>query len=163
MNPLDQLIELSPYPVIFAPGEELVFDVFGFAGFMVNSNTVAGYLSPGPPRTKKMYIKMNVNISKSAQISTLAHEIGHALCSVNNCKCQEDDHKILAEHHANMFCLKYLLKTKQAEPIKAYINLIERQASFKAFDSRFVRAKEAAKKIMKLKLWEKCKKFVEEK
>ena len=62
----------------------------------------------------------------------------------------------LSEYHAMKFASKWLLDNQCKEAMKNHVGLTEAQSR----DESGPHA-EAAKRLVKLKLWEKCKKFAE--
>jgi len=83
-------------------------------------------------------------------------------CDKNKCKCflkvRKDGYtNSLAEQHAHKFALKWLLDNKCKRALKYLIKIIPGDSQYLKSDPH----KTAAKRIMKLKLFQKCLDFVE--
>jgi len=147
---IKELENLSPCPIKYVP-----FMIGGSGSFIVGRSIF------------KCKIEIRGSASEPEKLASLAHEIGHALCFSKKCKCMKDAHEpgehlgynaILAEYHAMKFCIKWLLKNKQKEALINEVSLLEREVK----EIGSIAHSEAAKKIMKLKLWKKALKFIEE-
>ena len=98
--------------------------------------------------------------SEAAKLATLAHETGHALCDANGCACKVD---VIAkkgttaesERHAIKFTMQWLLDNKCKDAMIWQIKMVEQEADGPCHAVHT----EAYQDTMKLKLWEKCKKF----
>jgi len=141
---IETLKRLSPVPIEFV--DEM--RCFGFCGMFWDD----GVSSIGHP-----FIEIDNNLENHQKIATLIHEISHAICSGKNCKCVKiyEKNPALAEIHAYKYELKWLLKHKQKGALKYEIEQIE--LHIKNRSDHYV---EAAKHIMKLKLWQKCLDYV---
>jgi Zn-dependent peptidase ImmA (M78 family) len=109
-------------------------------------------------------IKIDLTLKEHEKLAILAHEMGHALCDKNKCKCFSEIRKnmngvsSLAEYHAHKFALKWLLDNGCKRALRYYIKTI-RKLSKPPIIEAYIKA---AKRIMKLKLWQKCLDFVGE-
>jgi len=141
---IEILKRLSPVPIEFVDEMEIP----GYDG-MFWGNEVS---SIGHP-----YIEIDNNLENYQKIATLIHEIGHALCGEKKCQCVKtyEENPKLAEIHAYKYELKWLLEHKQKKALKYEMEGIK---SF--IENRPDHYAEAAKHIMKLKLWQKCLNFV---
>jgi len=138
---IETLKRLSPVPI------EFVYPKVGVIGeyFWGDDKTT-------PFLNKR--IEVDKTLKKHEHIAVLSHEIAHALCDVKNCNCRES--KILEEIHAHKYSLNLLLKHEQKASLKWLLMKIEEHLNC----SHFSPAIEAAKHIMKLKLWQKCLDYV---
>ena len=89
------------------------------------------------------------------QEAVLAHETGHALCDKHKCRCRKHD-GALGEFHAQKFALSTLLNHNNKLALIFLMDIIEMDA-----DEGNGPHERADRQVMKLKLWEKCKKFTE--
>jgi hypothetical protein len=132
---LDDLIKLSPYPVYFT--EEPYKAAFYY---------------------EDVYIKIEETMSYDEKVYSLAHELGHALCHKNKCKCyakHSNRNEMLREYHAFKYSLELLLRLKHKQSLIPCIDEII--YSFYNYDEKY---KIAAIRIMKTDLWKQCVKFV---
>ena len=83
----------------------------------------------------------------------MIHENTHAVHYANKCKCKQK--RQLEEYHASKEVLIQLLKEKDKTALRWAVEHIEICIGFDDYTYKPV-----AQKIMKLKLWQKCKKFV---
>ena len=143
MNAIERLIELSPCKV------EFVNLGFYYGGQYWN-------LSHFPTNSK---IQINNTLQKFQQLGHLAHEVGHALCETSGCKCFVEDDEDLREYHGYKYALGWLLKHKCKDALQDHCSVMVKITSLYNSNDPHVKA---IHKMMKLKLWEKCKKFIEE-
>lgn len=136
---IDKLIKLSPVPVNFV-------DTIQHAG---------NYCYDSGKYEKDAHINVYTEQKEYKKIGTLAHEISHAMCDADNCGCIKSLREE-REIHAYVFELNWLLKHKQKEALE---HVIHKLTNFTEGNDYYA---EAAKHIMKLKLWKKCLKFVGE-
>ena len=142
MNVIKRLIELSPCVVQFT-------SVMHYYGEFCH------------PDEAENHIKVYSGAKEYEQIAVLAHEIGHALCEEKKCKCRKSlpgDHAP-TEYHAMKFGLNWLLKHRHKESLMWEVDNLEKWSVFCQCSPDH---QKAARKVMKLKLWKKCKKFIEE-
>lgn len=141
---IEVLEQLSPVPVYFLETDSM------FAGtYQTKAESIAG----------KAHIKIDNRLTDSQKITTLIHEISHALCDVKDCKCLKNPDHTEREIHANKATLRQLIKYRQKEALEEEMERIEQQA---AGMTHYVCYLNAAKHIMKLKLWQKCLDYVGE-
>ena len=148
MNVIKKLIELSPCKVIFGQWLDVYYGAYDYSNF-----------SAGVQKTE---IQIEVNHPIHEQIAVLAHELGHALCAQKGCKCRLK-HKeygsmiitdeVLTEYHAFKYALTWLLKHKQKKSLQWVMPFMGKE-----WGPHLI----AVRKVKKLKLWEKCKRFIEE-
>ena len=137
------LKRLSPVPIEFV--DEM--QCWGYDGMFWYKNSTLGH----------PYIELLDSLKEHEKIATLAHEIGHALCNEKNCKCLKiyEKNPVLTEIHAFKCELKWLLKHKQKEALKYEIRGLKSY-----IENRSDHYVDVAKRIMKLKLWQKCLNFI---
>lgn len=140
---IEQLIQLSPVPVEFVD----TLNNSHFAGAYYHAKEYAG----------KPRIKIVNELDNNEKMVTLIHEIAHAKCDAKGCKCMKNPDRTVREYHANKFTLTWLLKHKQKELLKQEMDVIIGQANGLSNYEYYV---EAAKHIMKLKLWHKCLNYI---
>lgn len=107
-------------------------------------------------------IELGPAMSEAAKIACLAHEVGHALCGTNKCICEKEvwavnGSAVLSEYHAMKFASKWLLDNRCLEAMRHHITLIESQSKDCPSPHN-----NAARRLTKLKLWEKCKNYANE-
>ncbi len=107
-------------------------------------------------------IELGPAVSAAARLACLAHEVGHALCETKHCSCEAGARKVrgtttLSEYHAMKFASKWLLDNRCLDAMQNHISLIEAQASRRPSPHRT-----GARRLMKLKLWEKCKNYADD-
>jgi len=141
---IEVLKRLSPVPIEFV--DEVQH--WGYDGMFFDGRVS----SVGHP-----YIEILDGLEKHRKIATLVHEIAHAICNEKNCKCFEiyKENPALSEIHAFKYTLRWLLKHQQKETLKYELKCIESYIINRS--DHYVNA---AKHIMKLKLWQKCLDFV---
>ena len=91
------------------------------------------------------------------RIVVLAHEVGHAICHKNKCKCFDIKHGMLCEFHANLFALTWLYKQHDTEALYVCIKHIISQSRKLNHSMGHARA---AKFLLRTKLWKKCLDYV---
>lgn len=136
------LKELEKQAVVFV---EYVSNNYNFFGNRLYGSYYR-WASPKP------YIEINKDCPKEMQRATLIHENTHAKCHAKNCKCQNN--KALSEYHAFRETLIQSLKEKDINALRLTIEQIEGLAEWTDYYGK------ACRKIMKLRLWQKCKMFV---
>lgn len=143
MNELEKLIELAPCVVEFVSMPFFVDGAFHH------------------PKGIAHHIEVDRMAQKDTQIAILAHEIGHALCEAKGCKCRNSlpgNHEP-AEYHAMKFALTWLLKHQCKVSLRDEFCNIRGLAKNSI---KFSAHHKAAKRITKLKLWQKCEDYIEE-
>lgn len=140
---LEQLKQKAPCSVYFE--KNLCWDGSGMALVSYDITTI------GTKPTK--IVVDNTQYSLCEQIISLHHELAHCECIRKNCKCISN--KVLLEYHAFKQTLQWTWKTKDKQLIKAAVGLVKWNYT-NAKDEHF----EAAKKVMKLRLWRKALKFI---
>ena len=144
---LNMLIRLSPVSVNFVSANKIGLSPNGIRiGVYCYCNSLKLKIEP--------YIEILNSLSKYKKINTLLHEIGHAKCDKEKCPCMKLDDYIEGEIHAYKYTLEWLLKNKQKKALKIEIEHIEDHLGRTDYYC------EAAKHIMKLKLWQKCLDYV---
>ena len=141
---IEMLKRLSPVPIEFV--DEMID--WGYSGmFWDEKGSLVGH----------PYIEILDSLEEHEKIAVLAHEIGHAICKEKNCECFKVYKKnpALVEIHAYKYDLNWLLKHKQKRALKYEIRQLELHV-----ENRSDHYTEAAKHIMKLKLWQKCLDYV---
>lgn len=136
---IKQLKKLSPHPIRKTN--------------LYNSTGVFNY---GSHTDYKPYIEIDKSINKFEQITTLAHELGHAQHYKRKCICYRLNDKITREVHAIRFSLLLMLHYNLDLPLALEINEIE-----SIVNNSFSMPKEeitARKIIMDMKVWERAKK-----
>lgn len=99
--------------------------------------------------------------SKEQQLSTLAHEVGHAMCALQKCRCYRrrscnGNSSQLSEYHAMLFGLRWLLGNRCSLPLELNICMImENSSMYFNGDYRDVHSSSAIR-IMETKLWQRC-------
>lgn len=106
------------------------------------------------PRTSKIVI-MSIG-NKAENIVHLIHEKIHLEHETKNCKCMSLNKRTLAEYHAYKGGLQTALKLNDKNIIEETLLLISGQAETIGGNPHKI----AAKKIMKLKLWQKALDFI---
>lgn len=144
MTKREKLSQLSPCKIIECP----LWNLVGCYGWV-------------KIRTSQKNIYISNTLEEHQKLAVLAHELGHALCDKNNCKCSPAMKTLpytssLVEYHANKFAFKWLLDNKCKQALKYGIELIREQSLWSNHDPHG----RAARCIMKLKLWQKCLDFV---
>ena len=141
---INELKRLSPVPVSFMD----VMTHRQFSGAYYSIKYCSG----------KPCIEIRKDLTNGQKIITLIHEVGHALCDSEGCKCMSNPDHTQREIHANKFVLRRLMKYKLKKEIKVEMVQIEKQANGL---TNYIYYKTAAKHIMKLKLWQKCLNYLE--
>ncbi len=141
---LYELIKTSPASVNFVSE----INISGTTGAV----TIGGFLPKNDGRPKAC-IEVLGSLSKYQKIATLLHEIGHAKCSKEKCKCRLA-HSAEGEIHANKYALNWLLKNKRKKMLRMEMGHIEDNSDRTDYYG------EAAKHIMESKLWQKCLKYI---
>ena len=130
---IETLEQLSPVPVLFRDTEGEGCSGIYFSG-------------PNVP-----YIVVSNSLKEHRKIIiVLVHEIGHAICGEKECKCINQTDKTLTEIHAMKFELNWLLRHKRTEELNLAAGTIE------YYLNQSDNYGNAAKHIMKLKLWQRC-------
>lgn len=101
-------------------------------------------------------IEINSIGNKAEDIVSLIHEKIHLDHETNNCGCIELTNRTLSEYHAYKEGLQIALKLGNKDVIKETILLIESQANLPDSNCHTI----AAKKTVKLKIWQKCKDYL---
>lgn len=115
----EQLIKLSPYPVIIKHN-------FGYYGVLRWGDGTFGkpYTRPYKPR-----IEMGEDLSDIEYQATLIHEIGHAIHHKKHCKCftEQDNNKrwYLSELHAVRYALQFMIKHEMINALRFEYGLIK--------------------------------------
>lgn len=104
------------------------------------------------------YIEIESTGNNLENVISLLHEKAHAAHEKNNCKCMNVDNHTLAEYHAFRDSLKTALKLNDKEIVKLIIRDIKKAA--RDVDQNAHRS--AARRIVKLKLWQKALDFVKD-
>ena len=137
MKQFDKLIQISPYPVKI---EHLPFRYSG--GFWYGSSN--GHV-PYQEKDFNPYIAISPLIKlPTFQIATLVHEIGHAIHYKRHCVCYTT-HRELAEYHAELFALRFLLRYKLKGALRIKIKYIKKYACSNILSGLF-----------KMKIWKRC-------
>jgi len=129
---IDKLYKLSPCPI-----------------YVTNNISALGEFTGGEWPEIRIYNADDVFI--------LAHEIGHAFCHKNKCKCFDIKHGMLCEFHANLFALTWLYKQHDTEALYVCIKHIISQSRKLNHSMGHARA---AKCLLRTKLWKKCLDYV---
>ena len=140
MNKLQKLENISPTKITYRRYPDFSYGVFRRTE-IVDNNTII---------VTDNFIEIDKNINKYKKLAVLAHEIGHAICFQNNCKCVTEKSNYIAEFHANYFALNWLKENKCKKSLKWLINLINQQQH--DYDVHG----EAARKIKRTKLYRDC-------
>lgn len=107
------------------------------------------------------WIEISNSKSEEEQLSTLAHEVGHAMCEQENCRCMlrgsiDCNSTQLSEFHACLFQLRWLLGNQYLQALELGIDTIMRCAA-NYFDDNYKDAhSSSAMRIMETKLWQNC-------
>ena len=94
--------------------------------------------------------------NQSEDVVNLIHEKIHADHDAKNCECMVSYDKTLAEYHAYKEGLQIILKFNSKHIIREALLLIRGQTEL----FQECCHKTAAKKVMKLKIWEKCENYL---
>lgn len=133
---INELVKSSPVPVSFVNSLSLP-----------DAGDSIGVFCGQPLR-----IEILNSLCNRMKLTVLVHEISHAECFKENCECV--DTYILAEIHAFEYTLKWLLKNKRKEILKAEMEMIKGDCKRKDYCG------EAAKYIIETELWQKCLRYV---
>lgn len=152
---------ISPVPIKFMaddkmkPNEPGFYYLGGIAnaliakfGFAVKFFPVF-YIAKIGDQFNRPHIGIRDSLSYHQKISTLLHEVGHALCYEKNCECCRKNRKhreIHAWEYALSWMLEHELKKALLEALWFILKLSE-QDNYHG---------EASRHIMKTKLWQKC-------
>ncbi|MCK5611627.1 hypothetical protein KAR91_57685 [Candidatus Pacearchaeota archaeon] len=139
---LDNIIQLSPVPVRFV--NDILSGSNGFYSHNENFDFDANH-----------HIGIKDDLKDYQKIAVLIHEIGHAKCDKKNCDCMKNPNHKYREIHAYMYELKWLLKHNQREGLNWIVNKLIDIANWEPGYYT-----EAAKHIMKTKLWQKCLRYI---
>lgn len=122
-------------------------------------NTVRNfYESRGPAGTPQIVISTHGTIHR--QVAALAHEVGHATCVANNCKCvrcirlSTRCQSQLFEYHANIFSLTWLLSNKLMHSLYDLTSCIADVANNRTDSETYYR--KSAAKVIKTRLYQNC-------
>ncbi len=140
---LHELIKTSPVSVNFV-------SEINISG-ITDAITIGGFL-PKNDGQPKACIEVLDSLSRHQKIAILLHEIGHAKCSKEKCKCRYAN-SAEGEIHANKYALNWLLKNKRKKILRMEMGHIEDNSDRTDYYG------EAEKYIMKTKLWQKCLKY----
>lgn len=143
MNRLKDLKRLCPVPI-------------HFMDIMTHPQFAGAYYDIGN-HSGKPHIEIDNSLTGSQKITTLIHEIGHALCDSKDCKCMSNPDHTEREIHANKFVLRRLMKYGLKKELREEMERIEQQAYGGALYAYY---ECAAKHTIKLKLWQKCSDYV---
>lgn len=104
----------------------------------------------------KIKIEVKKDIPQYQQIAMLYHELGHANCHKNKCKCftPAKQNRVLSEIHAHRYTLEHLLKNKYHKALEWYVYQIVRISTSQ---NSCLYVRQAAQTIMRNKLYETCK------
>ncbi len=136
MTNISELIESCPCDVVFGEWPDVNYGMCDYDPFC--------------------YIRIQESRPQYQQEAVLAHEIGHARCKANKCGCMQNT-GAAREYRAQKFALTWLLKHENKPALSFLIDIIEEVLEDNPDSAHGL----ANKRIMKLKLWEKCKKFVD--
>lgn len=114
-------------------------------------NTTSYYYSKAVYANKRR-IEINSMGNYAEDIVSLIHEKVHAEHETKKCKCMNLTNRTLAEYHAYKEGLQIALKSGKKAIIKKTILLIKSQAELNYPNEHT----SAAKRVMKLKIWQKC-------
>ncbi len=108
---------------------------------------------------EKEFIFINKELNLCEQLCCLFHEIKHYECTIKECYCIERKIGDIEEYHAIKFELEMGLYYSIKKGIKFTIDLAERCVlKYPSDNCHHI----ASVRIQKIKLWKKCKKFIEE-
>lgn len=137
---LEKLVLSSPVPISFVSGLK--------SGKSTHENSTrlgTFYAEPVPS------IEILGSLSHDEKMAAVIHEISHAICFKNKCKCRDMD--VLGEVHAHKHTLKWLMDNKLKKALKREMIHLYRMLERKDYYN------EATKQVMKTKLWQKCADF----
>lgn len=111
----DRLVAISPYPVRKRSTIMMYSGVFWW-----------GEIGDTKPYQSKDFTPMiDIDITQKPNarlISTLIHEIGHAIHYKRHCRCYIEHDNFLAEYHAERFALRFMLRYKLKAALRYEIN-----------------------------------------
>lgn len=152
MTKLEKLTKFAPCNIIYRE------DVY-----------LGGYFWDRQVTSVDSTIEIDTKLPPHIKLAVLAHETGHAHCHKKGCECyqknlrENTESNSLCEYHANLFTLKWLLGNREKKALQWVIKLIEKQSHYtNKTHYNGNHHGDAARKIMKLELWQKCKVFVEQ-
>lgn len=90
------------------------------------------------------------------------------MCDMKNCKCIQRVKKqritnSLCEYHADLFAANWLYANKCIDAIKIMAQIANKQKISRRKDAKSLTYINAAKRIMKKRIWRKCLKLIGEK
>lgn len=104
------------------------------------------------------HIEYRSDLTEEEKLLDLVHEVGHAVCDKNDCRCMRSTkYKWMREYHAAIFSLKWWLKRKDKRHLKLTIEDIKIWRTYSIHNGIY---QKATKKVVKLKLWQKCLNFI---
>lgn len=135
---INELIKSSPVPVSFVNSLSTP-----------DAGDAIGVFHELPPR-----IEVLNSLCNHVKLTTLLHEIAHAECFEENCKCMNTHDHISIEIHAYEYMLKWLLKNKRKEMLKTEMKTLKIDCRREDYYGV------AASHITKTELWQKCLKYI---
>ena len=144
MTKLEELLNLSPCKVLFTR-----HCYYNYGAYW--DKTKAKHLF-------NPTIEIQKDLKEHEKLAVLVHEIAHANCDKNNCICWTTEDNVLREYHAYKYSLEWLLKNNCPEALKFTIKSIKSNSEIQDFEQHT----QAAQRIVKLKLWQKCLDFIGE-
>jgi len=118
---LEQLKKKSPCPVQEVDGRDVEFiRVDGKRTSTVKQiEYYAGrYIHPSSLISQDGRIEIKKKMTSPEKEGTLSHEMGHARCHKNNCKCYTKYNRVLQEIHAELYALHLLLRHGKVNALK---------------------------------------------
>lgn len=120
---------------------------------LIDSNESIGWYYHRQIHGSKCRIEIETTGDKTKDITSLLHEQAHSKHDDKGCKCMDGRfNKTLAEYHAYKDGLQTALKLGDKNVIRCTIDMIKSQARLDYPDPH----RTAAKKVMRLKLWQKA-------
>lgn len=94
------------------------------------------------------YIEIYSRLTGAFRKGIMLHEIGHAVCHANGCRCLKVPNKTLAEYHALRFTMKHVQGDK--ELIQVFVKQVRGFLNLPHYPHHCM----AARRITKLKQWQ---------
>lgn len=144
----EKLVKLLPYPVKIEYGGMYSAGAFVW-GDGIHHRPYCGF---------EPYVQVNPSLSKIERMVVLIHELGHAICHREHCKCYTEydgKNKYLPELHAYRFFLKFTLKHKMTDILRHEYDIMDMRTDYPAL------YQEVVDQIKTERIWRKATKYLE--